>query len=263
MDLSNVYNDMIKWTKGAGKLILDNLNNDYQVEYKKSKFDLVTYVDKKVEQYFIELITEKYPTHFILGEETSNLAESNFADKQTIWIIDPIDGTTSFIKQNQNFSISVALYHDNQLQIGVIYDPIKNEMFHCQKGHGAYINDKKIQESQSTPLESALIGINNEWFMNNNKVDYHKVHNLASKTLGTRIIGCAALEMAYVAIDRLQGFISFELSPWDCAAGIVILEEVGIEVVDKEFNNIDILQKEISIIAGSNQLVSEIKNIFN
>jgi len=256
-DWQELYEKIKAWTLEAGSILRTGLNNQLHVEYKTSEADLVTEKDREIEQFFIRKIKADYPQHRIVGEE-GMLAEENiqFAD-ETVWLIDPIDGTTSFVQQKENFAISVAVYEKGQPLIGVIYDPMKDELFHALRGHGAYLNDNKLEPIADTPVKHSLIGINSTWLVPNELYDYRKFHTLIQHLRGTRIIGAAALEMAAVACGRLNGFVCLRLSPWDYAAGLAILQEVGSVTTSIDGSPVRIGESS-SIFAGNRAVHAEI-----
>lgn len=250
-----VYARAKKWTREAGRNLRDSLGQQLHVDYKTSEADLVTEKDREIEQFFIDKIKNAYPHHRIIGEEgMSAEAESDPMD-EIVWLIDPIDGTTSFVHQRENFAISVAVYENGQPKIGVIYDPIKDELFHALHGQGAYLNETKLKPLSDTPVKHSLIGINSLWLVPNDYCDHTKFHPLIQDLRGTRIIGSAALEMAAVACGRLNGFICLRLSPWDYAAGLVILKEV--EAVTTSIDGSPVRMFEASSIFTGNRTLHE------
>src|SRR5690606_20933902 len=140
---------------------------------------------------------------------------------------DPIDGTMNFIHQQRNFAISVAVYEDGVGQIGLIYDVIHDELYHARRGRGAYFNDSKIEPLGDVPLEKAIVAINATWVTENKRIDPKILVPIVNAVRGTRSYGSAALELAYVVTGRIDVYITMRLSPWDFAAGVVLLNEVG------------------------------------
>lgn len=255
--LQQVYESVKAWTKEAGRNLRDSLAQPLHVDFKTSEADLVTEKDREIEQFFIQKIKAAYPHHRIIGEE-GMLAEKQYnPTDEIVWLIDPIDGTTSFVHQQENFAISIAVYEKGQPKIGVVYDPIKDELFHALQGHGAYLNDKELKPLEETPVKHSLIGINSLWLVPNDLYDYTKFHALIQDLRGTRIIGSAALEMAAVACGRLNGFICLRLSPWDYAAGLVILNEVGAVTTSIDGSSVQMF-KASSIFTGNRALHEEI-----
>ncbi|WP_232699569.1 inositol monophosphatase family protein [Brevibacillus daliensis] len=212
--------------KSAGKLSLEKMNQPYEVNYKTSASDLVTAVDEEVEQLVIDMILKKYPDHGIIGEE--NRFKGDPSDAETVWIIDPIDGTTNFVHQQINYSVSIAVYHKGEAAVGVVYDPSRDELFHAIKGKGAFLNDRKLELTREVKLEEALLCTSLFW---NKKAEQFGIDvifkELAGKVRAMRLLGSAALELSYVAAGRLDGYVSLQLNPWDFGAGKLIIEEAG------------------------------------
>ncbi|MGM9986662.1 MAG: inositol monophosphatase family protein [Bacillaceae bacterium] len=229
MDNKDVYKIAIDWVKEAGEIIKSRLKEKIEIHTKSSVIDLVTNVDREIELFFISKIEKTFPTHHIVGEE----GQASLKNKQatSVWYVDPIDGTMNFVNQQRNFCISVAFYENGKGVFGIVYDVIANELYHCFKGAGAYLNDTRLSMLAKDSVDHALIGLNGRWLIESNQLDYKKMWALSKKCRGLRAYGCAALEFVYVAMGSLQAYISPHLSPWDYAAGIMIVEEVGGEAV--------------------------------
>lgn len=211
--------------KEAGHVIRNSFFNQIDIDSKADVNDLVTNIDREVEQFFISRIKRDFPEHRILGEE-------GFGDVvQTldgvIWMLDPIDGTMNFVHQKRNFAISLGIYADGVGMLGYIYDVMRDDFYSAAKGEGAYLNDERLPQLEITPLEQAVIGISASWLAPNRYVDNEKVMELVQRCRGTRSYGSAAIELAYVSAGRIDSYISMRLSPWDIAGGMVIAREVG------------------------------------
>lgn len=210
----------------AGELALQRMAQPFTVEYKTSASDLVTAVDKEVEKLVVTMIQEAFPDHGILGEESTVACDPK--DYDTLWIIDPIDGTTNFVHQQINFSVSIAVYHKGEGLIGVVYDPSRDEMFYAVKGKGAYLNDRLLQLQRPVKLEEALLCTSVFWQKRAEQMGIDLiVKKLAGKARGMRSLGSAALELAYVSSGRLDGYVSLSLNPWDFGAGKILVQEAG------------------------------------
>ncbi len=214
-----------EWTLEAGKKIRDTIDEPRTVQTKMDYKDLVTEVDQETEQFFIERIKKHYPDHQVLGEE-------GFGDEVTslngwVWMVDPIDGTMNFVHQKRNFAISIGIYKDGVGLIGIIYNVMADDLYVGIKGEGAYKNDKRLPSLPKTTLEDSIIGINTFWALPNRRVEEEGIHRLIRKVRGTRSYGSAALEFAFVAEGIIDGYFTMRLSPWDIAAGIIIVNEVG------------------------------------
>jgi len=220
----------IRAARRAGDLIvkslsrLDSLNID-----SKGRHDFVTDIDRKAEADIIATIRRSYPQHAIHGEESGRSGENEF-----VWIIDPLDGTTNFLHGNPVFSVSIAIEQKGRLQHAVVYDPMRQEFFTASRGEGAQLEGKKIRVSAQRTLEGALIGTGLPFRAEaisgpNAYVDEYLaiLKVIMSTAAGIRRPGSAALDLAYVAAGRLDGFWEFGLSPWDTAAGALLIQEAG------------------------------------
>ena len=189
----------------------------------KQQSDYVTEVDKLAESAIIEMLRETYPNHAILAEESGSSGQSEFQ-----WIIDPLDGTTNFIHGFPQYAISIALAHKGVLTHAVIYDTNRNELFTASKGEGAFLNEKRLRVSSRSKLDEALIGTGFPYRSFVHIDAYLAIfRELTQKTAGLRRPGAATLDLAYVAAGRLDGFWEFGLSPWDMAAGALLISEAG------------------------------------
>ncbi len=197
---------------------------DLLTVHAKSPNDFVTEVDRAAEQAIIEVLHDAYPGHGILAEESGESGpESEFN-----WIIDPLDGTTNFIHGFPQYAISIAQTKNGVLEHAVVYDPIANELFTASRGSGAFLNDRRIRVSRRTRLNDALLGTGFPFRQFDNVDAYLAMFKeLTQKTAGIRRPGAAALDLAYVAAGRLDGFWEMGLSPWDMAAGVLLIQEAG------------------------------------
>jgi myo-inositol-1(or 4)-monophosphatase len=203
----------------------------------KSRNDFVTEVDKAVEKEIIYNLRKAYPTHCFHGEEGGYIEGE---DKDSEWIIDPIDGTTNFINGIPHFAISIAHVYKGKLQHAVILDPSKQEEFTASRGKGAALNDRRLRITPRPSLEGALIstGIPFNGFSYENIDDYLAVlKEVAGQTSGIRRMGAASLDLAYVAAGRYDGFWEMNLKSWDIAAGILLIQEAGGFVSDFKGGN--------------------------
>jgi len=194
---------------------------------RKRHNDFVTEVDKAAEEAIIEVLHRAYPDHAILAEESGATAGSQGESEYT-WIIDPLDGTTNFIHGFPQYAVSIALRHKGVLTQAVIFDPTKNELFTGTRGRGAYLDDRRIRVSKRTQLAETLIGTGFP-FRDFETLDEYigMFRALTARTAGLRRAGSAALDIAYVAAGRLDGFWELGLSPWDMAAGALLVQEAG------------------------------------
>jgi myo-inositol-1(or 4)-monophosphatase len=202
-----------------------------QVESKRAN-DFVTEVDRSAEAAIIEIVQKSYPDHAILGEETGSIDSGKHEYR---WIIDPLDGTTNFIHGFPQYCVSIGVERQGALTHGVVYDPTRDELFTASKGGGAFLNDRRIRVSKCTRLGDALVGTGFP-FKELTRADLYlkQLRRLMEKSSGVRRAGAAALDLAYVACGRLDGFWELGLSPWDIAAGALLIQEAGGLVGDLE-----------------------------
>lgn len=193
----------------------------------KQQSDYVTEVDRAAEAAIIEILREAYPQHEILAEESGATAGTK-GESDYQWIIDPLDGTTNFIHGFPQYAVSIGLAHRGVMSHAVVYDPTRNELFTASKGGGAFLNDKRIRVSNRAKLAEALIGTGFPYRVFDHVDAYIAIFkDLTQKSAGMRRPGAAALDLAYVASGRLDGFWEFGLSPWDMAAGTLLITEAG------------------------------------
>jgi myo-inositol-1(or 4)-monophosphatase len=194
---------------------------------RKRHNDFVTEVDKAAEQAIIEMLHRAFPDHAILAEE-SGASAGNAGESEYTWIIDPLDGTTNFIHGFPQYAVSIALRHKGTLTQGVIFDPTKNELFTATRGRGAYLNERRIRVSKRAQLADALVGTGFPFRDFDGLDEYLSMFRaLTARTAGLRRAGAAALDIAYVAAGRLDGFWEMGLSAWDMAAGALMVKEAG------------------------------------
>jgi len=191
----------------------------------KQQSDFVTEVDKAAEATIIETLREAYPKHAILAEETGHSGQE---DSEYQWIIDPLDGTTNFIHGFPQYAVSIAMAYKGVLTHAVVFDPSRNELFTASKGAGAFLNDKRIRVSKRAKLDESLIGTGFPYRMFEHVDPYTEIFKeMTRRTAGVRRPGAASLDLSYVACGRLDGFWEFGLSPWDMAAGALLISEAG------------------------------------
>jgi len=210
--------------RSAGKAIINAFERMDLVRItEKQHNDFVTEVDQKAEKIIIDTIRKVYPNHSILAEESGASAGDLFT-----WIIDPLDGTTNFIHGFPHFAISIAVKSEHNLEHALIYDPIRQETFTASRGEGAQLNSRRIRVSSHTGIQGALLGTGFPFRQHQNLEAYLKtLQPLMRQASGIRRAGAAALDLAYVAAGRLDGFWEFGLSPWDIAAGALLIKEAG------------------------------------
>lgn len=189
-------------------------------------------MDNKAEQEIIKVISKAYPSHSILAEESGASGKGEFQ-----WIIDPLDGTTNFLHGFPQYAVSIALKHKDRLEVAVVYDPLKDEIFSASRGEGAQLNDRRIRVTQRKQLQGALLGTGIPFRPDQDLDKYlDTLKVLIEGTAGVRRAGSAALDLAYVAAGRLDAFWEFGLHPWDMAAGCLLIQEAGGFVTDTDGN---------------------------
>ena len=237
--ISPNLNIMIKASEKASKVIIRDFGEIENLQVsKKSPTDFVTNTDIKVEKIIIEELKKARPNFSILSEESG---EENNNDNKNTWIIDPIDGTVNFLHGIPHFAISIALRSDDEIISGLIFDPIKNEMFFAEKNNGAFFNNHRIRVSKKNNINDCL-------FATNDKI-------INELNFPNRKSGCAALDMAYVAAGRYDGYFQKNLNLWDIAAGIVLINEAGGVINEIDLDNTN----NIKVIATSSNINAKFK----
>ncbi len=219
-----MLNIAVKAARRAGNIInRASRNLDIITVKEKAAKDFVSEVDSEAEQAIIRTLREAYPDHSILAEESGASGNSEYQ-----WIIDPLDGTTNFLHGFPQYAVAIALSHRNVVTQAVIYDPSRNDLFTATRGRGAYLNDQRLRVSKRASLAPSLIGTGFP-FRQNEHIDIYLaiLRDMMKNSAGVRRAGSAALDLAYVAAGRLDGFWEFGLAPWDMAAGALMITESG------------------------------------
>ena len=234
--ISANLNIMIKAGEKASKILIRDFGEVEKLQVsKKGPADFVTNADLRAEKIIIEELKKARPNYSILSEE--NGIENN-KDTENLWIIDPIDGTINFLHGIPHFAISIALKTKNEIVAGMIFDPIKNEIFYAEKDNGAFFNNQRIRVSKKNVVDECL-------FVTGGKIK-------SELDLAYRKSGCAALDMAYVASGRYDGFFQNNLNLWDVAAGIILIKEAGgiLNEIDlSNHNNLNVVASSTNINA--------------
>ncbi len=222
-------NIAVKAARRAGQII-NRASNDLDIVKVSTKQpnDFVTEVDQAAEAAIIEVLRDAYPNYGILAEESGLTSGRGGRDGEFQWIIDPLDGTTNFIHGLPQYAVSIALARSGVVEQAVVFDPNRNELFTASKGSGAFLNDRRIRVSRRTRLQDALIGTGFPYRSFDHVDSYLAIFKeLTQKTAGLRRPGAASLDLCYVACGRYDGFWEFGLSPWDMAAGALVISEAG------------------------------------
>lgn len=235
-----------KAAREAGKVLIDHLGKVKEVEY-KAKNSLLTEVDKLSEGLIIEIIKSNFPSHDFFAEESGR-------DKKTsshVWIIDPLDGTTNYAHTYPVFSVSIALEIEGVIRLGIVYDPVRKELFSAELGKGAYLNQDEIKISAATTVEEGLLctGFTHEkeWMVDENLRHFE---NFIRRSRAVRRDGSAALDLCYVACGRYDGFWELGLHAWDTAAGLLILKEARGRITDFSNSEFTIYGEEVLATNG-------------
>ncbi|MBC7982795.1 MAG: inositol monophosphatase [Candidatus Obscuribacterales bacterium] len=224
-----MLNIAVRAARRAGELIIRSLNRVHQLDVRsKGRNDFVTEVDTVVEQDIIATIRKSYPDHGFLAEESGSHPDITGHD-EFVWIIDPLDGTTNFLHGFPQFAVSIALQRRGKLEQAVVYDPMRQELFTASRGEGSQVDGKRMRVSRRLELEGSLIGTGFPYRANTQWLDAYlaMLKLMMEQTAGIRRPGSAALDLAYVAAGRLDGFWEFGLGPWDTAAGTLLITEAG------------------------------------
>jgi myo-inositol-1(or 4)-monophosphatase len=234
----------------AGKILREKFNSKHEIHY-KGEINLVTEADKMSEDLIIAAINSSFPDHGILSEESP--AQNSSAKLR--WIIDPLDGTTNYAHGYPVFCVSIALENEGVIVLGVIYDPLRKDMFVAVRGGGAYLNGKKMKVSTAATLSRSLLATGFPYDIRtskSNNLNYFKL--MAMEAQAIRRAGAAALDIAYLAAGRFDGFWELKLMPWDMAAGCLMVEESGGVISDMSGGKWDISLPNVLV---SNGLIHE------
>jgi myo-inositol-1(or 4)-monophosphatase len=213
----------------AGKILREEMDRPLRIAY-KGDFDLVTQADRRSEALIVSRLQKYFPGHAVAAEEgTGKDTASEYR-----WHVDPLDGTTNFAHRYPCFCVSMALTYKTELQLGVIYNPVYDELFTAARGEGAFFNGKKIHCSKIDALKNSLLCTG---FPNHNREanpNFHFYWDFTLRSHGVRRDGSAALDLAFVAMGRFESFWEFGLNPWDTAAGVILVEEAGGKITDMQ-----------------------------
>jgi myo-inositol-1(or 4)-monophosphatase len=212
----------VEIARDAGALLANYFERRVVFEL-KGEFDLVTEADHASEKLIVERLSGHFPSHSIVAEEGGG--RETASDYK--WYVDPLDGTTNFAHGFPMFNVTIALERAGEMIVGVIFDPIRGEMFTAERGGGAYLNNRRIRVSKTARLNESLVATGFPSYKRHLNINVHFYHQLAMASHGVRRAGSAALDLAYVACGRLEAFWEFGLKPWDMAAGLVLVPEAG------------------------------------
>jgi len=234
----------IQAAKEAGEILVDHLHCAKEIKL-KGKSNFVTEVDLLSEKLIVDILSKEYPDFKILSEETRSDTElSGYT-----WIIDPLDGTNNYACDIPFFCVNIALAKDQNIQLGVTYDPLRQELFHAEKGEGAYLNDLPIHVSRAKSLDESLLGVDLGYDHEKGRALLDIITRLYGQVHCIRVIGSASLGLAYVACGRMTIYIHRCLYPWDIASGLLFVREAGGVVTDWQNNPADIYS--IQLVASN------------
>lgn len=253
------FKDFINQTiTNSGKILLDGFGTTFQIDEKLGKNNLVTEFDYKSETYIINEIKRQFPEHNIISEEDGSIDNGS----EYNWIIDPLDGTVNYANNIPIFSVSIALSKGRDLIAGAVYHPILKELFYAEKDQGAYLNDKRIYVSEKSNFDTSLLVTGFPYDINNDPQNAIKSFtNIVKRGIPIRRLGSAALDLAYVACGRFEGFWEINLNSWDVAAGILIVQEAGGKCTNYKGISSDVDDRQI--VATNGLIQDEIMSIIN
>lgn len=247
----------------AGKLQMEAFGKNHKITTKGSNIDLVTVIDQQSDELIVSTLRKSCPDHLFITEET--FQEGQTPDLSNTWVIDPLDGTTNYAHGFPHFAVSIAYFMNHQPQIGVIYDPFKREMFYAIRNRGAFLNDDPIfvSKNRTHTLDHALLATGFPYDIAHSTVNnIEHFRRIAPKCHGVRRPGAAALDLAYVACSRLDGFWELKLSVWDIAAGVLLVEEAGGKITNLQGGPLPYTDRRIHLIAtNGNDLHQELQDL--
>jgi len=261
--MNHLLETAITAAKEAGKIQLEHIGKDIDIKY-KGAVNLVTKVDKLCERRIISIISGQYPEHCFLAEEEWDSDDFTGVYR---WIIDPLDGTTNYAHGYRFFCTSIALEKKlrekedmPEIVLGVVYDPVTDELFHAEKGKGAFLNGKSIRVSKTSELSKSLLSTGFPYDIRESKKNNVEYFNkFIFKSQAVRRDGAAALDLCYVACGRFDGFWELKLKPWDIGAGALIIKEAGGRITDFSDNELNIFKEDV--VASNGLIHSEMMEI--
>jgi len=248
-----VLNFAIQTARDAGRILADRVGRSLQIS-NKGDIDLVTESDLASEKLIVERVRSHYPRHTILAEESGEAVIAGPTQSDWKWIIDPLDGTTNYAHGYPCFCVSIAVERSGQMEIGVVYDPMRDEMFAAERGQGATLNDRRIRVSNIEDLNQAMLCTGFPYDVRTRPDFARGFTNFTMHAQAVRRDGSAALDLAYVACGRFDGFWEDGLNPWDIAAGVLLIEEAGGLVTDFQSGPLNIYTPKV---VASNGLIHQ------
>lgn len=256
-DYLDHYHQAIQIAKAAGKIQRDNFGSAVTQEIKASSIDIVTQIDLQCDELIRARLRESFPNDTILTEET--FEENADIDLSNTWVIDPLDGTTNYAHAFPFFAVSIAYFKNDEPVVAVVYNPISDECFSANKGHGAYLNDQKLSVSNYKPLNQCLLttGFPYDVVEGNNDLYLSRFTAMLAKAQGIRRPGAAALDLAFLAAGRIDAFWEYKLSPWDVAAGCLLITEAGGVLSAIDGSGLNYSDRRIHIMAANSKALMQ------
>jgi len=244
-----MLNFAIQTARDAGRLLAEKFGRALQVK-NKGDIDLVTEADLAAERLIVERIQSHHPRHAILAEEAGEVIALGDQRAEFKWIVDPLDGTTNYAHGYPVFCVSVALEHEGRIVAGVVYDPLRDELFAAERGEGATLNNRRLRVSATAELNGALLCTGFPYDVRERGDFARHFRQFIMRAQSVRRDGAAALDLAYVAASRFDGFYEEGLRPWDVAAGVLLVEEAGGRVTHYDGTDFDIYSQRIAATNG-------------
>ncbi|SHE73787.1 myo-inositol-1(or 4)-monophosphatase [Atopostipes suicloacalis DSM 15692] len=248
MQMTEKRDVLIKeWLKEAATEIKEALQHDLEVEVKSRANDLVTQMDRKIEKELVQKINQHFPNDLIISEEGfgDHVSREDF-EQQTVWFLDPIDGTLNFVLQNENYAVMLAVYEKGIGKQAYIYDITHNKLYWGIKDNGVYCNDQPLPKMKDLPLDKGLFA-SNSMFLSDQQVSFNA--EITKRAMGVRTIGSAGLESVELTKGSTVAYVSYGLKPWDIAPGLFLVEENGGVVTQFDGSRVDLLNTNPTIMA--------------
>ncbi|MGM7723527.1 inositol monophosphatase family protein [Metabacillus sp. Hm71] len=221
--IQKMHNEIEEWLKEIVPFIKSAISKEVTIETKRNRKDLVTNIDKQVQDFFIRKISDSYPTHTIIGEESQERTISD--DRKHVWIIDPIDGTANFVKQQDHFCILIAYYENDIGKLGYIYDVMNEDLYYAIENKGAFLNGQRMSSPEEISLQEGLVSADiRDW------VGKECLKRLAEESFDIRYFGCGGIDSIHVMTGKFAAFATSKAGPWDLAAQLVFAKELGLKV---------------------------------
>lgn len=248
MDLKSIKENLISITLEAGEMLKKYYYSDSLISYQKEGVDFTTEADREVDAFLIEKLKALYPQIEFLTEETAPNNYDSFKDKENLWVIDPLDGTTNFSRKNSNFAISIALVNRGQPVLGIIYLPISNSLYSAQiDEEGAFLNQKLISVSLINNLKEAVLFCDWAWDLEKRKEVVRWLNNICTEVRQVKSMGSASSDLVGLAEGKSEAYIHSGVKPWDVAAAVLIIEKAGGKITDTKGNQWNIFNPEIIV----------------